>query len=222
MAKAGSKTAAKAGTKTGKGAVAKPPAKAKRPRRSTKGEKTRATILAAASELFARGGYDATGLRQIAQAVGVNPALISLYFGSKESLFREVVGDTMQVEDRLEGDRAAMGQRLAHFTVKGVAQQQERLEATMRTLHILIRSASSQVAAGTVREVLRTQVIEPIAAQLQGPHAQERAALIATYLLGYSLVHRVIGIEGLVHGDEDTVVAYLARAAQDCVDGSGG
>ena len=45
-------------------------------------------ILAVAQELFAQGGYAATGTRAIAQAAGVNLALIHYHFGSKRDLFK--------------------------------------------------------------------------------------------------------------------------------------
>lgn len=49
-------------------------------------EETRAALLAAARLRFARDGYEATNLRDIASDVGVNVALIPRYFRSKEGL----------------------------------------------------------------------------------------------------------------------------------------
>lgn len=48
-------------------------------------------ILEACEELFAEFGYDATSVRQMAKKAGVNIAMISYYFGSKEQLFTELV-----------------------------------------------------------------------------------------------------------------------------------
>ncbi|QBF33356.1 TetR/AcrR family transcriptional regulator [Thalassococcus sp. S3] len=47
---------------------------------------TEARILAAAREVFARRGYDAAGLREIAETAQANLSLISRYFGGKEGL----------------------------------------------------------------------------------------------------------------------------------------
>ena len=47
---------------------------------------TEARILAAAREVFARRGYDAAGLREIAEMAEANLSLISRYFGGKEGL----------------------------------------------------------------------------------------------------------------------------------------
>ncbi|WP_066224388.1 TetR/AcrR family transcriptional regulator [Formosa haliotis] len=43
-------------------------------------------ILTAAEKLFAENGFDGTSVRQIAKEAGINIAMISYYFGSKEKL----------------------------------------------------------------------------------------------------------------------------------------
>jgi AcrR family transcriptional regulator len=47
-------------------------------------------ILLAAKKLFAQHGYDATSVRQICEEAGANVALVSYYFGGKESVFYEI------------------------------------------------------------------------------------------------------------------------------------
>lgn len=49
-------------------------------------------ILDAAEALFAGQGFTATTIKQIGAAAGANPALIYYYFGSKERLYRELLG----------------------------------------------------------------------------------------------------------------------------------
>ena len=48
-------------------------------------------ILIAAEELFAEKGFDGASVRDIAQQAGVNLAMISYYFGSKEKLLESLV-----------------------------------------------------------------------------------------------------------------------------------
>lgn len=52
------------------------------------GPGVRERILAVAQELFAENGYAGTGTRAIAQAAGVNLALIHYHYGSKRDLFK--------------------------------------------------------------------------------------------------------------------------------------
>lgn len=50
----------------------------------------RQRLMIAAKHLFSEHGYDAVSTRMIAQEAGVNLAMISYYFGSKEQLFRAI------------------------------------------------------------------------------------------------------------------------------------
>lgn len=47
-------------------------------------------IIEVTEKLFAESGYEGTSVRDIAQEAGVNVAMISYYFGSKEKLFQAV------------------------------------------------------------------------------------------------------------------------------------
>lgn len=52
-------------------------------------------IIRAAEELFAKNGFDGTSVRDIAHHANVNVAMISYYFGSKESLFESIIMNRM-------------------------------------------------------------------------------------------------------------------------------
>lgn len=62
-----------------------------RPGRRTGRPDTRAQILDAARALFIAVGYRAATVRAIAAEAGVDPALISYFFGSKQHLFGEAL-----------------------------------------------------------------------------------------------------------------------------------
>ncbi len=49
------------------------------------------SILEAAERLFAKSGFEGTSVRDIAREAGVNVAMISYYFGSKEKLLEAIV-----------------------------------------------------------------------------------------------------------------------------------
>lgn len=70
----------------------------------------RSQIINAAEELFAEKGFDGTSVRDIAHAAGVNLAMISYYFGSKEKLFEALVdsrsGYTAGVLEELANDES--------------------------------------------------------------------------------------------------------------------
>jgi AcrR family transcriptional regulator len=72
-------------------------------------EERRQRMLTAAGGLFARSGYDAVQMADVARAAGVGKPTLYRYFGSKEELFGEVFCDALEelrrrVEDAMAHD----------------------------------------------------------------------------------------------------------------------
>jgi AcrR family transcriptional regulator len=68
-------------------------------------------LLQVAEELFAAQGFSGTSVREIAVAAGVNPALVSYYFGSKLGLMKAVFDQALQplaaaIAELAEGPKA--------------------------------------------------------------------------------------------------------------------
>ena len=85
---------------------------------------SRGRILAAATDLFAQRGYDATSTRAIADAVGLNIATVAYHVGGKPALYIEVMR------------RAHGAQRLAVVQALTLLTQCEpTAEATRQGLH---------------------------------------------------------------------------------------
>lgn len=70
------------------------PAPKKAPR-LPEGQLREEQLLAIATELFARKGYDGTSLRDIAEAAGITKAALYYWFPEKEQLFERVVAGRM-------------------------------------------------------------------------------------------------------------------------------
>ncbi|MEI6947682.1 TetR family transcriptional regulator [Paraflavisolibacter sp. H34] len=74
-------------------------------------------ILNTAEKLFACKGFDGTSVRDIAEAAGINIAMISYYFGSKEKLMQALFehrANTMvlQIESLLKNDQLSPEEKL--------------------------------------------------------------------------------------------------------------
>src|SRR5918994_1403429 len=82
---------------------------------------TREAIAEAARRQFGELGYDRATLRGIAGEAGVDAALVVRFYGSKESLFQDVMAlppATAEAMARLaDGDRATVGRRFAEAIV---------------------------------------------------------------------------------------------------------
>lgn len=78
---------------------------------------TRQSILATARRLFDEQGYDATSLRQIADAVGMTKAAVYYHYPAKEHLLLEITGpmldDISRLVARLRSDEEPMDERAA-------------------------------------------------------------------------------------------------------------
>lgn len=74
-------------------------------------------IMEAAEELFAEKGFDGTSVRDIAEEAGVNLAMISYYFGSKEKLMESLFkyrGESikLQLENMIENKELSSLQKV--------------------------------------------------------------------------------------------------------------
>ncbi len=83
-----------------------PNARTRRPRASyANGERTRATLVDSAFDVFAQKGYQRLSIRQIAEAIGTSHTALLHHFGSKDALFEAVLA---RREERLGPARAEL------------------------------------------------------------------------------------------------------------------
>lgn len=178
---------------------------------------TRAAILEAAKARFVRESYDNVGIRDIAADVGVDPALVSRYGGSKEELFAEVLSCCGDAREIWAGDRSSFGARAARVLVDE-PQDSAKLEGVL----IMLRSAGSPKAEDVIRRSIGERFQRPAAECLGGADADVRAALIGSVMMG-SAIHRSIkGSRWLAEpGKKDLYRAMLAEVLQSIFDGAG-
>ncbi|HSF90931.1 MAG TPA: TetR family transcriptional regulator [Paracoccaceae bacterium] len=174
--------------------------------RKRNAEATQARIIEVAREVFTEKGYDGARTRAIADRAGVNVALMNRYFGSKEGLFAMAVPPTLTIASLTDGPMDAFGARVASVFVG------KQIHDGYDPTFVLIRSAASPEAVPILRKALRTQIIEPLAAQLGGEDALERACLIVALISGLDLTARVLGIN--CYSDSDGAVMRRRFAAQ--------
>jgi AcrR family transcriptional regulator len=180
---------------------------------------TRAAIEAAAARQFAEHGYDRASMRSIALEAGVDPALVSHFFGSKQRLFVAVVelpfDPAQAIPVLLEGDPAEVGERLARFLV-GVLEN----EAGRRRAVGLVRAAASEAeAARLVRALVEDQLFAPIAEHLGADNPRLRASFVGAQMVGLVMARYVVAVEPLASLPADALVANLAGLLQKLLTG---
>jgi AcrR family transcriptional regulator len=175
---------------------------------------TRDAIRAAAREQFARQGYDRTSMRSVALAAGVDPTLVSHFFGSKQRLFAEVMQlpfDPAVVLPRiLAGDRAGIGARLAGFIVAIL----DSPEGYARMTGLVRAAASEDAAAVVVRERVSRDILAPLAAGLGSDQPELRGSLAASQMVGLVMARHVVGIQPLADLPPERVAALIAPVLQ--------
>jgi AcrR family transcriptional regulator len=173
---------------------------------------TRANLLAAATERFAREGYENASLREIASDAGVDVSLVSRYFGGKDELFSEVLAMSPAPMDLFEGDHETFGERVSR---KLVTDPQE--DKDLNCLLIMLRSASSPKASKTTREMGEKRFYGPIAQWLGGPDAAIRARLVADIIKGVAIDRAISYDFGLDEKAREKFRQRLARTLQDAI-----
>lgn len=182
---------------------------------------TRQAILDSARRHFASEGYDNVGVREIARDAGVDPALVSRYFGGKEQLLKEAV----------RGDRPplfagiSLSQLPAHLTGLLLEDEDEGCGTSAQQLErllILLRSASSPRASEIIRESAGEDILRPIAALLHGPDAEARASLCLALLIGVGMVRSALAFSSLCDANRSELRGALERLFETALNRSSG
>ncbi|WP_306215713.1 TetR/AcrR family transcriptional regulator [Actinoplanes sp. RD1] len=163
---------------------------------------TRRAILDSALTAFSRSGFDGTGTREIAGNAGVDPRLITRYFGSKEGLFTEVVAELFQT---------------SLIGVSGTNREAARDSLTAENgdpdpMLLILRSASNPQAAEIMRERLEESSQRQLADKLPGDDATARAALLLSMCTGVRMFRNIIGDTAFQQTDIERLATYLERA----------
>jgi AcrR family transcriptional regulator len=175
---------------------------------------TREAIAAAARAQFAQQGFDRTSMRSVALQAGVDPTLVSHFFGSKQALFAQVMQlpfDPAVVIPRiLEGDPAAIGTRLATFVVTVL----QSPEGFARLTGLVRAAASEDAAAQVVRQRVTREILAPLAAGLGSDEPQLRGSLAASQVVGMVMARHVVKVEPLASLPPERVIALIGPTLQ--------
>ena len=184
---------------------------APRPRNA---EATRAAILTASLERFSRESYDDVGMRDIAKDVGVDAALVSRYFGSKEDLFSSVLDSCSNGNELINGPREHFGRRVAHELIFAA-----KKEGKLKGLLIMLRSVGSAKAMEIVQRTGSERFFDPFAEWVGGEDAMVRARLAAATIMGMAVSREITGGLGLTPKECERLEIRLGRMLQDIIDG---
>lgn len=168
-------------------------------------EATRAAILEAAKEQFARKGYDHTVLRDIAAKAGADVALIKRYFGGKEALFVEALKASFRSDPTERWDRETFPRDLAIMLAGPVPTDEGHTDS----FQFLLRAATSPNTAPLLNVALQDRFLGPIRDWLGGEDATARARVLAATVIGF-LVERLIRDRPLRGREREIFIDHVA------------
>jgi AcrR family transcriptional regulator len=169
-------------------------------------EETKAVILAAARERFAKSGFERATIRAIAADANIDPSMVMRYFGNKDRLFAAAADLDLQIPDLSDVPRDEVGAALVdHFMNRW-----ERDEA----LIVLLRSSATNAEAALRMRMMFSSQLLPVVAKINPDAPERRAALIATQTLGLALCRYVLQLPPIVGMPHDEAVAWLGPTVQ--------
>jgi AcrR family transcriptional regulator len=177
-------------------------------------ERTRDKILKAARRSFATRGYAQSGMREIAAAAGITPALVVRYFGSKQKLFAAAVGEDLGIEGFIAGERATLGRHVVEYLVNKPPPEAD-------SLAILLLAASDPSVSGVAKRLMHERMVAPLVAWLGGAHAESRAAQLLAVVSGAWVYRHLLPVAPLAGEPDRATMASLAAIVQRLVDGKG-
>ncbi|MCU1481860.1 MAG: TetR family transcriptional regulator [Subtercola sp.] len=140
-------------------------------------------ILSAASEEFARRGYEKTTIRAIADRAGVHASLVMQHYGSKAGLFAHVV----RLPPEGAGSASEHLSDVLHRRLTEIAPGERALVRSMLT---------SVESESYMRDYLQER-IDNLTVTLQGDDAESRATLLVCSILGLTIAMHFLHLPSL-------------------------
>jgi AcrR family transcriptional regulator len=172
-------------------------------------ESTRDVIARVAQRMFAEEGYAGTSLRSIARTVGVDPALVVRYFGSKEALFL----DTLEVQDQfagaISGPIEGMGARLVGYLIDPQSRDQR-----LRTISAMTMAADREDVRKRLQFMIVAGIVEPLMRRMTGRNRLLRAHLVAAQINGILNQLAIVQDDELLSANVDLLAQTAGRALQ--------
>lgn len=173
-------------------------------------DRTRAGILRAAQQVFAEKGFSEAGVREITARAGVNPSLVSRYFGGKLKLFEAALDASLDARTLTGLPREDFGRRIVEYFVAGG----ERTSP----LPIMFRAVADSEARAVALRLLRSRVFEPLQEWIGGADANVKAARFMMISLGFFAYRDQLPLEEFAGPVEPELRRWLEKAFQSIVD----
>ncbi|MDR0960410.1 MAG: TetR family transcriptional regulator [Propionibacteriaceae bacterium] len=174
------------------------------PRRGprTDGSASKEQILKAATAQFGEHGYQATTIRKIGEAAGVDAKLVHYYFGTKENLFNAAIVEIFR-------SRGFLDLLTARTEESDETPGARYLSAVLTTLEdpgigpafigILRGLGAHEESQRIALRFTGEELLGRIAPQLDTDHPERRVALAGSQVIGLILARYILKVPPLAH-----------------------
>jgi AcrR family transcriptional regulator len=177
------------------------------------GSDARERVLAAARARFEQHGYAGTTMRAVAADAGVDVALVSYHFGSKQGLFAAAMalalGPAQVLGSVLDGDSAALPERILTAVLN--TWDDPRSVGPLTTL--ISTALHDDDVLRAFQEYAEREIVHRLADRLGGPHATERATAVVAVVVGLVVSRWVLRLPPAAEADP----AVLHRALRPAI-----
>jgi AcrR family transcriptional regulator len=170
---------------------------------------TRARLLEVAQLRFARDGYDAASVRDIARDAGVDATLVFRYFGSKKQLFDEATAAGELRADLLAGPPEQLAARM----LRSVVFQDWARYGGEHPLVAMLRSSAHLDTRQRIRDEMCNSYVQALEDLAEGENQPLRAELISAWLLGIGIMRSVLATPAISKAEPDDLAPYVASVA---------
>lgn len=180
-------------------------------RRGRDAERTRQDILAAAQKVFSEHGYAEAGVREITAIAGVNPALVSRYFGSKLKLYEAALENALDVQLITDLEKQSFGEQI-------VARFAAPTGDRVNPLPIMIFGSSDSEARQIALSLLHDRIVVPLRDWFGTADGELRATRFMIFATGFFTYRNMLPLPSLQNELDGQSRAWLEADFQRIVD----
>ncbi|PWN01920.1 TetR/AcrR family transcriptional regulator [Nocardioides silvaticus] len=174
---------------------------------------TRAEILVAARNAFAEQGFAGTTIRAIANAAGVDTALVHHYFGSKDDLFVAALEAPVDPREVISAAVAGQPEQAGEALVRAFLSVWDD-PGLQPGLLALVRRVLEPGGDRLVRDGFVPVVLVPIGEQLGLDRPSLRMPLVASQVIGLILARYVVRLEPVASLHPEVLVGIYGPTIQ--------
>jgi AcrR family transcriptional regulator len=182
-----------------------------RPNGSRDAERTRGALLKAAQEVFASCGYAEAGVRDITARAGVNPALVSRYFGGKLALYEAALDAALDPTLITSLERQHFGKQIVDRFTQSDARR-------VNPLPIMLGGASDSEAREVALDLLHRRFFEPMERWFASSDSKVRTTRLMILATGFFIYRDRLPVETLGDPINPRLRDWLASEFQSIID----